>query len=92
MILKIKYDLVIENKGFEPPETIVQYCKDLLPIIEDLDSPLSLLKGKVALKLAQTQLEIYKRKMQEKLISKEDFFKEIKPYIMLQIEAKKLIF
>ena len=73
-------------------EEVVQYCKDLLPIIADLDGDLSPGKGKVAYKLAQAQLEIYKRSLQEKKISKEQFLKEIKPYLMLQVEAKKLIY
>ena len=66
--------------------------KDLLPIIVDLDGELALSKGKVALKLAQAQLEIYKQMFKDGQLSKIELLKEIKPYLMLQVEAKRLIF
>ena len=92
VILKLKYDVIIEGKGPNTPEeTVVQYCKDLLPIITTLDGDLSHIKGKVALKLAQTQCEIYKKQLSQNILSKEDFFKNIKPYLFLQMEAKKLL-
>ena len=49
-------------------------------------------KGKVALKLATSQLEIFGKQFKEKLISKQELMRQIKPYLMLQVEAKKLIY
>ena len=92
VILKLKLDVIIEGKGPNiPEEIVVQYCKDLLPIITTLDGDLSHIKGKVALKLAQTQCEIYKKQFSQNILSKEEFFKNIKPYFQLQVEAKKLL-
>lgn len=93
LILKLKHDVVVEGKYPQTSlESIVEYSKDMLPIIDTLDGDLSLSKGKVALKLAQSQLEVFKRKFQEKAISKQELMKEVQPYIRLQLEAKKLIF
>ena len=60
--------------------------------IRTLDGDLSLQKGKVALKLATSQLEIFGKQFKEKLISKQELMRQIKPYLMLQVEAKKLIY
>ena len=95
LILKQKYDVVVEGgdiKNDIPPEDVVQYCKDLLPIICKLDGDLSLHKGKVALKLAETQLEIFRNKFKEKSMSKEELMKQSMPYLKLQVDAKKLIY
>ena len=94
MILRQKYDVVIEEKGLKETthEELIQYCKDLLPIIVDLDGELAVGKGKVALKLAQAQLELFKNKFKEGILTKEQLLREIKPYLMLQVEAKRLIF
>ena len=73
-------------------DVVVQYCKDLLPIICKLDGDLSLHKGKVALKLAKSQMEIFRTKFQEKLITKEELMKLVQPYLRLQVDAKKLIY
>ena len=70
---------------------MVQYCKDLLPIITNLDGDLSHIKGKVALRLAQTQLDIYKNQFKQGILKKEELMKNIKPYLCLQVEAKKLL-
>ena len=87
--------MVVEGgdiKNDIPPEDVVQYCKDLLPIICKLDGDLSLHKGKVALKLAKTQLEILRNKFKEKSMSKEELMKQSMPYLKLQVDAKKLIY
>ena len=60
--------------------------------IRTLDGDLSLHKGKVALKLATSQLEIFGKQFKEKLISKQELMRQIKPYLMLQVDAKKLIY
>ena len=73
-------------------DVVIQYCKDLLPIICKLDGDLSLHKGKVALKLAKSQMEIFRTKFQEKLITKEELMKLVQPYLRLQVDAKKLIY
>jgi len=95
LILKQKYDVVVEGedtKNNVSLEEVVQYCKDLLPIICKLDGDLSLHKGKVALKLATSQLEIFGKQFKEKLISKQELMRQIKPYLLLQVDAKKLIY
>ena len=96
LILKQKYDVVVEGGDIKnadiSPEDVVQYCKDLLPIICKLDGDLSLHKGKVALKLAKTQLEIFRNKFKEKSMSKEELMKQSMPYLKLQVDAKKLIY
>ena len=84
--------MIVEGKAPNTPEeTVVQYCKDLLPIITDLDGDLSHIKGKVALRLAQTQLDIYKNQFKQGILKKEELMKSIKPYLCLQVEAKKLL-
>ena len=92
MILKLKYDVVVEGKYPNlPEETFVQYCKDLLPIIVKLDGDLSHIKAKVGLKLAQTQLELFKKQFKLGILSKEELMENIKPYLVLQVESKKLL-
>ena len=86
------FSLFKNVKSPKTPQLFLPYCKDLLPIICKLDGDLSVHKGKVALKLAKTQLEIFRTKFKEKLISKQELIREIQPYLMLQVEAKKLVY
>lgn len=94
MILVQKCNLLLEKKydNFLSSEKTIQYCKDLLPIVEKLDGEMSVLKWKIAYILAVAEINVRKAKLKEKQVSPENLLKELKPYIWLQLEAKKHIF
>ena len=73
------------------PEIVAQYCKDLMPIVDILDGEMSESKGKIGSKWATIEMNLRKEKMVKKLITMEEFLQEIKPWLRVQVESKRLI-
>ena len=73
------------------PKIIAQYCKDLVPIVDTLDGEMSESKGRIGSKWATIEMTLRKEKMVKKLITMEEFLQEIKPWLRIQVESKRLI-
>ena len=90
LILSQKWKVVMDEKE-STPEFLVECCKDLLPICDTLDGEMAESKGKIGSKWAMTEMLLRKQKLIKKLITKEEFLQEIKPWLRVQVESKRLI-
>jgi len=90
LILAQKWKVVTDEKE-STPEFLVKCCKDLIPICDTLDGEMAESKGKIGSKWAMTEMLIRKEKLKEKLLTTEEFLQEIKPWLRVQVESKKLI-
>ena len=94
LILHQKWKVVMGDKASNyqvNPEIVAQYCKDLMPIVDILDGEMSESKGKIGSKWATIEMNLRKEKMVKKLITMEEFLQEIKPWLRVQVESKRLI-
>ena len=94
LILHQKWKVVMGEKSSNyqvNPEIVAQYCKDLMPIVDILDGEMSESKGKIGSKWATIEMNLRKEKMVKKLITMEEFLQEIKPWLRVQVESKRLI-
>ena len=90
LILHQKWKVATGDKSCSP-EILAQYCKDLVPIADTLDGEMSESKGKIGSKWAMTEMNMRKDKLVKKLITMEEFLQEIKPWLRVQVESKRLI-
>ena len=94
LILHQKWKVVMGDKASNyqvNPEIVALYCKDLMPIVDILDGEMSESKGKIGSKWATIEMNLRKEKMVKKLITMEEFLQEIKPWLRVQVESKRLI-
>ena len=94
LILHQKWKVVMGEKSSNyqvNPEIVAQYCKDLMPIVDILDGEMSESKGKIGSKWATIEINLRKEKMVKKMITIEEFLQEIKPWLRVQVESKRLI-
>jgi len=94
LILHQKWKVVMGDKASNyqgNPAIVAQYCKDLMPIVDILDGEMSESKGKIGSKWATIEMNLRKEKMVKKLITMEEFLQEIKPWLRVQVESKRLI-
>jgi predicted negative regulator of RcsB-dependent stress response len=94
LILKLKLDYILLQEGKNDAEIhnlVIEYCQDLMPIIEKLDGDLSHVKGRVSLKLAQTQIAVWTQKFKDKIVNKDEYMTNMKAVMKRHMEARKLI-
>ena len=70
-------------------EIKIEYCTSLLPVLPKLEGGHSPVIGQVAKELAKTQIMNFSDDLKAKQITNEEYLKKIKPFIMLQMEAKR---
>ena len=95
-LTKLKYKFVtecqIEKCDVTMKKLKSQYCRDILPVYDRLESGKDgQVKGVLLQELARTELSLLAVDLSQKKISKEDYMKEVKPYIALQLKSAKMI-
>ena len=70
-------------------EIKIEYCTSVLPVLQKLEGGHSPVIGQVAKELAKTQIMNFSDDLKSKKITNEEYLKKIKPFIMLQMEAKR---
>ena len=88
LVLKLKFiSTHFEEKKLN--ELKVKYCQSILPALQKLEGGHSPVIGQVAKELSKVQISMLTDEMKAKKISNADYLKKIKPFILLQMEAKK---
>ena len=60
-------------------------------LVDTLEGELAESKGKIGSKWALTEIGLKQQKLKNKLISKEEFLQDIKPWLRVQMESKRLL-
>jgi hypothetical protein len=88
LVLKLKFiSTHFEEKRLN--ELKVKYCQSILPALQKLEGGHSPVIGQVAKELSKVQISMLTDDMKAKKISNAEYLKKIKPFILLQMEAKK---
>lgn len=70
-------------------EIKIEYCTSVLPVLQKLEGGHSPVIGQVARELSKTQICNFSDDLKSKKITHEEYLKKIKPFILLQMEAKR---
>ena len=69
-----------------------KFCQELLPVIDRLESNGgSYMKGKVLSEFAKVKLNMLERELKNNVLTREEYMKQVKPYLGLQMKACQMI-
>ena len=95
-LIQLKYKFVCEYSIPKQDKRLQQlksdFCREILPVFDRLEGgEESKLKGEVLQELARAEMNLLGLYFSQKSISKEDYMKQVKPYVALQMKALKMI-
>jgi len=88
LVLKLKF-ISTQFKERELDEIKVKYCHEILPILQKLEGGHSPAIAQAAKELSKTQISLFTDDLRSKKLTNEEYLKKIKPFILVQMEAKK---
>ena len=94
-LVKLKYQFITEHE-IPKSDTKLQkiksrYCREILPVFDRLEGNSSKEKCEMLKELAKSELSLLATELILKKISKEEYMKNIKPYVALQMKANKMM-
>ena len=95
-LITLKYKFIIkhpiEKKDIHLQRLKSKFCREILPALHRLEGgEVSKIKGEVLRELAKSELAILAFDLHQKKINKDDYMKNLKPYLALQLKACKII-
>ena len=95
-LVNLKYKFITEQLIEKQNITLVKvkskFCQELLPVFDRLEGGEGgIFKGKVLFEFAKVQLHLLEADLKSKIINKEDYLRQIKLYLGLQMKASRMI-
>ena len=95
-LINLKYAFVtkhpIEKQDINLIAIKSKFCQELLPVFDRLEGGEgSIVKGEILFEFAKVQLNLLEADLKRKRLNKEDYLKQVKPYLGIQMKASRMI-